>query len=134
MSQKTESYGSQYLYSEDLLINKEYKSVTVEIEEAIPPNTLRSADKKMIDKWTLKFKGKDKLLVLCKTNVTLIHCIVGEPPGDAWKGATINLQVRVVEAFGENVTALRVMPPNGCMVRKNVLKRLGTKAVWKSAV
>jgi hypothetical protein len=133
MSQKTESYGTGYLYSEDFLIGGEYKTVSLEIEKALPPGTLKSADKKPIDKWTLSFKGKEKLLVLCKTNCTIIHCISGNPPGDAWEGQKVTLQVRIVESFGDNVTAIRVMPPNGCMVRKNVIKRLGTKAVWTKA-
>jgi len=130
MSQKTESYGTAYLYSEDFLTGGEYKTVTVEIEHVHPPGSLKAADKKPIDKWTLGFKGKDKMLVLCKTNCTVIHCINGNPPGNAWIGQTLTLQVRIVESFGDMTTAIRVMPPNGCMVRPKVIKRLGQKAVW----
>jgi len=130
MSQKTESYGTAYLYSEDFLTAGEYKTCSLEIEKVHPPGTIKTAEKKFIDKWTLGFKGKDKMLVLCKTNCTIIHCINGNPPSDAWIGQRITLQVRIVESFGDMVTAIRVMPPTGCMVRKNVIKRLGQKAVW----
>lgn len=128
---KPDNYGTGYLYSEDLLAGGEYKTVVVEISNVFPPKSLRTADGKTIDKWTLSFAGKDKRLVLCKTNATVIHCINGNPPGDAWKGQKLTLQVRIVESFGDIVTAIRVMPPNGCMIRKNVIKRLGKKAVWR---
>lgn len=132
MSVKTESYGSEYLYSEDLLHKQEYKTVDVVIREVIPPNTLQTADKRLIDKWALRFEGKEKTLVLCKTNVSIIHHVLGDQPGDSWIGKTIRLQARVVDAFGERCTAIRVMPPNGCLIRKSLLKRLGTKAEWKA--
>jgi hypothetical protein len=131
MSATKTDYGTGYLYSEDFLAGGEYKTVVVEVDQVFPPGTLESADRKKIDKWTLSFVGKEKRLVLCKTNVTVIHCINGNPPGDAWKGQKLTLQVRIVESFGDMVTAIRVIPPTGCLVRKNVVKRLGTKAVWK---
>lgn len=127
---KSESFGQAFLYAEDLLSGGEYRKAEVEIEQYIPENTLRAADKKLIDKPTLKFVGKQKMLVLCKTNSSLIHFITGEQPGEKWHGKKITLQPRFVEAFGERVVAIRVIPPKGCMVRKNVLKRLGDKAEW----
>lgn len=130
---KTDNYGTGYLYSEDFLAGGEYKTVSVEVDSVFPPGSIKTADKKPIDKWTISFAGKEKRLVLCKTNVTVIHCVSGNPPGDLWKGVKLTLQVRIVESFGDMVTAIRVMPPNGCLVRKNVVKRLGTKAVWKKA-
>jgi hypothetical protein len=129
MSDKQE-FGTEYLYSENLLANGKYQTVQVEIESYIEPNTVRSADKKLIDKPILKFKGKSKMLVLCKTNQVLIICSTGEQPGPIWIGKKITLQVREVDAFGEIVSAIRVIPPNGVKVRKNVLKRLGKEAVW----
>lgn len=133
MSQKTDSYGSRFLYSEDLLFKQEYKTVQVTIAEVIPPGELEAADGRQIGKWSLRFEGKDKLLVLCKTNVGLIHHILGNPPGADWVGEKLTLQVRLVEAFGDQVAAIRVMPPNGCKVRKSLLDRLGKKAEWQGA-
>lgn len=131
MSAKTENYGSQYLYSEDLLFKQQYKTVDVVISEVIPPGTLQTADERLIDRWSLRFEGKEKTLVLCKTNASIIHHIVGDPPGPTWIGNTIRLQARVVDAFGDQVVAIRVMPPNGCMIRKSLKKRLGRKAEFK---
>lgn len=127
-----QSYGAQYLYAEDLLIGQQYRSVEIEVEQYIPPNTLKSADGRLIDKPTLKFKGKEKLLVLCKTNQSVIHFVTGEPPGEKWAGKKLTIQPRMVEAFGDQVVAIRVIPPKGCMVRKNVLKRLGKPAEWSA--
>lgn len=127
---KSDSFGSQFLYAEDLLINQQYRTVEVEIEQFIPANTIRSADKRLIDKPTLKFKGKDKMLVLCKTSESVLKFVTGEQPGDSWVGKKITLQVRVVDAFGDEVVAIRVIPPKGTKVRKNVLNRLGRIAEW----
>lgn len=129
---KSESYGTNYLYSEDLLIGQQYRTVDVEVEAYIAPNTLKSADGRQIDKPTLKFKGKEKLLVLCKTNQSVIHFVTGDPPGEKWIGKKLTLQPRIVEAFGDQVVAIRVIPPKGAMVRKNVLKRLGKPAEWQA--
>lgn len=128
---KSESYGSSYLYAEDLLIGQQYRTAEVEVEAFIAANTLKSADGRLIDKPTLKFKGKEKLLVLCKTNQSVIHFVTGEPPGEKWVGKKLTLQPRVVDAFGDQAVAIRIIPPKGCMVRKNVLKRLGKPAEWK---
>lgn len=127
---KSESFGNQFLYALDLLIGQQYRTAEVEIEEYIEKNTLKSADGRNIDKPSLRFKGKEKLLVLCKTNEKLIHFITGEPGGQKWVGKRITLQPRFVQAFGETVVALRVIPPKGCMISKKVLEGLGKVAVW----
>lgn len=127
---KSESFGKNFLYAEDLLIGQQYRTAEVEIEEYIERNTLKSADGRNIDKPTLKFKGKEKLLVLCKTNEKIIHFITGEPAGQKWIGTKVTLQPRFVQAFGDTVVALRIIPPKGCMVRKKVLEQLGKPATW----
>ena len=84
MSERNENYGSAFLYSEDLLFKQKYTTVQVEISEVHPPNTLQTKDKKFIDKWSIRFKGKDKTLVLCKTNTSILHHVIGDQPGDSW--------------------------------------------------
>lgn len=128
---KEQTYGGRFLYAEDLLVGGEFRTVELTISEYHEPGTLRSADERLIDKAAIGFEGKQKLLVLCKTNASVIHFATGEPAGPKWIGHKITLQPRMVEAFGDNVVALRVMPPPGCVIRKSILKRLGTKAVWK---
>ena len=131
MKENKNEYGSRFLYAEDLLSGGEYRTATVEIEQVIPPNELTAANGKKVDKPTLKFKGKDKMLVLCKTNQSMIVFCTGGPLCDA-AGKSITLQVREVDAFGEQVVALRVMPEPGVKVRKSILQRLGKKAMWKT--
>ena len=124
-----ESFGSHYLYAESLLSGGEFRTVTVTIEQVIPPNTLTAANGKLIDKYTLKFVGKDKLLVLCATNVAMVTFCCGEQL-DRCVGKTITLQPRYIKAFGDDVVAIRVMPQPGVKVRRSILQRLGTKATW----
>ena len=124
-------YGSDYLYAEDLLQNGLFQTVTVEISEVIPPGTIKAANKKFVDKPILRFAGKAKQLVVGTTNMSVIHLITGHPPGPAWIGKKITLQVRVVDAFGGQVIAIRVVPPSGTPLRKSLIERLGTKAVFR---
>lgn len=128
-----ENYGSRFLYSEDLLIGGEFKTVDVVISEVHEPGTLKSADNRSIDKWTVSFEGKDKMLVLCKTNVSIIHFVTGEIAGPAWVGKSVTLQARVVKAFGSDTTAIRVVPPVGTTLRKKLIEGLGKKAVFSGA-
>lgn len=127
--EKTEDYGGRFMYAEHLLVGGDYRTVAVVIEEVIPPGTLKAANGKMIDKPTIKFKGKDKMLVLCNTNVAMIRFSTGDTLENSI-GKTITLQPRIVDAFGDKVVALRVIPPAGEKVRRSVLMRLGTKAEW----
>ena len=117
----------QFLYAEDLIHNGRFNTAKVTIEEVIPPDTLRSADKKLIDKTTLRFVGKDKLLILCKTNEQVLRYVTGEGP-ERWAGHRINIQARTVQAFGSETVALRVMPTPGQKIRKAIADRLGKPA------
>ena len=133
MSDKKE-YGSAYLYAEDLIRDGNYIDATVTIESVIPPNTIKAANGKMIGHDTLKFVGKDKLLVLCaKVNQRILAIATGESQAEKWPGHKITLQVRIVDSFGEKVPAIRILPPQGAMIRKSLRERLGTKASLKGA-
>jgi hypothetical protein len=106
MSDKKE-YGSAYLYAEDLIRDGNYIDATVTIESVIPPNTIKAANGKMIGHDTLKFVGKDKLLVLCaKVNQRILAIATGESQAEKWPGHKITLQVRIVDSFGEKVPAI----------------------------
>jgi hypothetical protein len=132
MSDKKE-FGSAYLYAEDLIRDGNYIDVTVTIESVIPPNTIKAANGKMIGHDTLKFVGKDKLLVLCaKVNQRILAIATGESQAEKWPGHKITLQVRIVDSFGEKVPAIRILPPQGAMIRKSLRERLGTKASLKN--
>lgn len=123
---KKQDYGQEFLYAENLLAKGAYQTVKVKIAEVIEPNKMRRADGKLIEKYVLKFEGKKKMLVLCKTNERVLHFVCGGQP-DEWPGKEITLSVRDVDSFGDIVPAIRVMPV-GVKIRKDLLKRLGTPA------
>jgi hypothetical protein len=64
MSDKKE-YGSNYLYAEDFIRDGDYTDAVLTIEAVIPANTIKAANGKMIPHETLRFKGTEKLFVLC---------------------------------------------------------------------
>ena len=129
---KDDSYGPEFLYSEDLLKGGEYLAPEVEISEVHPPGTVKcqKGRKTIEDKWTIGFKGAKKMLVLCKTNKTVIHTVTGEEPGPNWIGKKITLEVRIIDSFSKKEPAIRVIPPAGTMLRRKTIEMLGTKAVF----
>lgn len=128
--EKKEDFGSGFLYVENLLHDRQYRTVSVTIEEVIPKNTITSANKKLIDQPILKFVGKERMLVLNKTNQSILRVSIGDDDLSKAVGVSITLQPRIVEGWGDLMPAIRVMPPEGVKIRKNLLKRLGEKAVW----
>ena len=131
MSEKKE-YGSGYLYAEDLIRDGDYVDAVVTIESVIPPNSIKAGNGKLIPHETLKFKGSDKLFVLCaKVNQRILGIATGESRSEKWAGHRITLQARIVDSFGEKVPAIRVIPPQGSIIRKSLRERLGTKATLK---
>ena len=62
----------------------------------------------------LYFKGKDKGLVLNKTNANAITGMTGTDETDNWKGQRVALYVTKVDFQGKRVDAIRIEdPPNG---------------------
>lgn len=97
------------------------------INEAFPSNYLKSSDlqgstptvtmshvttEKMGDdtKLVLYFHGKEKGMVLNKTNANNIASLYG-PETEDWQGKKIMLAVAWVDFQGRSVEALRVRPP-----------------------
>jgi hypothetical protein len=97
------------------------------INEAFPSNYLKSSDlqgntptvtmshvttEKMGDdnKLVLYFHGKEKGMVLNKTNANNIASLYG-PETEDWQGKKITLAVAWVDFQGRSVEALRVRPP-----------------------
>ena len=130
MIEKKQEFGSAYLYAEDLLSGGQYHTISVEIEKVFPRDTLTAANKKKIDKPTLQFKGKEKKLVLSGVNESVIQFVIGDKDLQKSIGKTITLQPRIVSAFGDEVVAIRVIPPPGVKIRQSLKVRLGRKAVW----
>lgn len=123
-------YGSRFLYAEDLLHGGEYKTVTVTISKVYEPGTLTAANGKKVDKAVIEFDGRQKMLVLCNSNRLMIVTATGEQFGSSWVGKQITLQPRIVNAFGEEVLAIRVIPSVGTVIRKRQKEMLGRKAIF----
>ncbi len=68
-------------------------------------------------KAVLHFAGKDKGLVLNKTNANMIAEVLGSDETDDWQGATITLFPTKVEYQGKRVDAIRVDDSQGATVR-----------------
>lgn len=97
------------------------------IQDAFPSNYLKASDIRgaepvvTIDhvafepvgrqremKAVLYFKGKDKGLVLNKTNATKITSLTGSPETDDWTGMRIKLYATETEFGGETVECVRI--------------------------
>jgi hypothetical protein len=123
---KKQDLGQEFLYAENLLSKGAYQTVKVKIAEVMKPNQLRCASGKPIEKYVVRFEGKNKMLILCKTNEKVLHFVCGGGP-DEWPGKEITLAVRDVEFGRDIVPAIRVMPV-GVKIRKSLIKGLGTPA------
>lgn len=131
MAKSQDNYGPEYLYAEDLLRSGKYLTVQVTIEQVIPPGTLRTASKKLVDRPTLKFVDKKKMLVLNKTNESVLKFIVGDGDISCASGTSITLEPRDIKFGADDIVALRIMPPRGVKIRKSVADRLGKPASWQ---
>lgn len=60
------------------------------------------------DKWVLAFKGKDKKLVLNRTNASIIEEVLHSDDSDDWIGKKIVLYATKVDFQGKRVDAIRV--------------------------
>lgn len=95
------AYPSNYLKADDL----NGKSVTVVIQKVELEEIGQGRDKER--KPVLYFRGKDKGVVLNKTNANTITKLYGGET-DEWVGKAITLVPREVEFQGEMVLSIRV--------------------------
>lgn len=87
------------------------KGKTLTIKSVADPGTVKSADKKVIDRPILYFEETDKGLILNKTNARTIGLRHGNEMNE-WTGKTVTLFGTVCDAFGEkNVPCVRVRVP-----------------------
>lgn len=95
-----DAFPSKYLKASDL----QGRQVTVRMDRA-EYETIGD-DRKLI----LYFQGKEKGMVLNKTNANNIGFIYG-PDTDGWQGAEITLFEAMVDFQGKTVPAIRVRAP-----------------------
>lgn len=96
-------FPSAYLRAADF----EGKPVTLTISEVLR-DQLRLTTGAKTEKYVLRFKETDKMLVLNKTNAKLIAKHLHEPKAINWPGCRVTLGPDRCEAFGETVDCIRV--------------------------
>lgn len=97
----SDAFPSNFLKAEDL----DGKTVTVTISEVTLEDL--GQGKKKETKLVAAFRGKDKKLVLNKTNSSTIAKLYGDDTDD-WIGQRISIMPREVEFQGDMVLAIRV--------------------------
>lgn len=109
---KTE-LGPEYLHAEELLKDGKWTEATVVIEAVLPPNTVKAADGKLIDKPIVTFQKTNKRLVLGSINSRLMKCALGTAAVKDWAGKPVTLYAASGNWFGQqNVAAIRVRVGN----------------------
>lgn len=97
-----DAFPSKYLKASDLNGREPIVTIKGVKYEAV------GRDKEM--KAVVYFKGKDKGIVLNKTNATKITKIVGSSETDDWRGHQIKLYSTETEFGGETVECIRIKP------------------------
>lgn len=100
MGNINDAFPSNYLRASDL----KGVQTTVTIDRVEYEDVGRQKDRKPI----LYFIGKEKGLVLNKTNANKIIEITGSPVTEEWHGIRIRLYATMVEFAGDQVEAIRV--------------------------
>jgi hypothetical protein len=100
----TEAFPGNFIKASDL----QGKEVTVTMDEVRREELGQGADKET--KPVLYFKGKERGLVLNKTNANAITEMYGDETDD-WHGKKIVLVARFVEFQGKEVEAIRIKRP-----------------------
>ena len=103
VKQSSSSYGDGFISAADLLINGTWQQVTVVVSEVFPAGTVRAANKQLIERPVLAFKGAKKRYAPCKIACTQIQFETG-------------IDVRgehAQNAVGKKITLYPVMGPPG---------------------
>lgn len=95
-------FKGSYLKADDLLNRR----VRVTIEDVIMEDI--GHDDKKERRAVAHFVGKDKGLVLNKTNWSILEDVCASQDSDDWRGALITLYVAKVDYQGKRVPAIRI--------------------------
>lgn len=95
-------FPSKYLKADD--IQGQEPVVTI---ESLDMERMKDKTGKEEDKWMLSFEGKEKGLILNKTNGKTLVGLFGDDTKE-WMGKRIKLLTQEVEAFGERSMAIRI--------------------------
>ena len=103
-----EAYPSKFLASADLIVNGQVKKIAVTFE-AIVPEKITGNDGGTETKPVARFVGKDKRMVINKTNWGRIAELLGSDDSDDWVGKAVVLSVVKVTMKGKLVNGLSVI-------------------------
>lgn len=124
-SKMDERYEGNFLDALDL---PEGAEVGVVIEAVAEPMSEKDSAGKPIKSAILAFQGKQKRLILNKTNFKNLKAMFGRAPKD-WIGKRVIIQRRYLDAahaFGiENTLAIRIIPPKGTPILKSAANFMG---------
>lgn len=121
-------FEGPFLDSSDMM-NRE--PVTLKIKAITPPNEMKAADGRVIDKPIIEFEGARKMLILNKTNQKILKALFGTK-ASGWIGHPVTIGVRYLKsAFGQkNVPTIRIIPPEGVPIPFGVQKHFGSEKPW----
>ncbi len=106
MPKLTDIFPSRFLKPDDLADGAGgYRRVTVTIREVVLEDV--GSERKAV----VYFRGKDKGLVLNRTNADELQAVCGSDDTDDWAGVSVALGVERVPFQGKRVPALRVQRP-----------------------
>ena len=97
-----EMYPSKYLKATDL----GNKSTTAEIEEVVYTEVGANQEKRPV----VRFKGKQKMFILNKTNARAIGDLYGKETA-GWRGKRITLYPTSTEYAGKDMACIRIKEP-----------------------
>lgn len=103
-----DAFPSKYLASADLILNGQPKRIAVTFE-SVEIQQIRSQDGTMESKPVAHFRGKDKSMVLNKTNWARTADLLGSDDSDDWIGKAVVISVEKTDMGGKRVNALRVI-------------------------
>ncbi len=100
----SDAFPSHYLKAGDL----GGKVVPVTISEVKTETVGRERELKLV----VYFEGKQKGIVLNKTNANKIVALAGSDDTDDWRGVQVSLYATEVEYQGDTVEAIRIKAPS----------------------
>ncbi len=103
----SEAYPSKFLASSDLIVNGQVKRIAVTFESVTREQI--TSDKGTETKPIARFVGKDKRMVVNKTNWGRIVEILGLDDSDDWLGKSIVLSVEKTRYQGKMVNGIAVI-------------------------
>jgi len=105
---QNEAYPSKYLASADVIVNGQPKRIAVTFE-TIELEQITSRDGGTETKPVARFRGKDKRMVINKTNWERITSLLGSDDSDDWAGKSVVISAEKVRMGGKMVWGLVVI-------------------------